>query len=221
MPIFRRTKALLLHLVCCFAAVNCSVLLYTRRFQFRRKLNVISLAHTRINNLPSSATPCSTCATAARLNRSLPPSKDPVPIVQETGWASGPVWTGAEYLAPSLGFDPRTFQPVASRCTVWDFFSSLQITNLTHNSFSCICLFQFCTCFEQPISYHQESQLYRYDVCYTSLYVGERVVCGVRGTPHSHLQILTYTRGRIDSIDYPDDEHLVARNMYRICKPLI
>jgi hypothetical protein len=26
------------------------------------------------------------------------PGKDPVPIVQEAGWAPGPVWTGAEYL---------------------------------------------------------------------------------------------------------------------------
>ena len=25
--------------------------------------------------------------------------KDPVPIVQEAGWVSGPVWTGAENLA--------------------------------------------------------------------------------------------------------------------------
>ena len=44
------------------------------------------------------------------------PGKDPVPIVQETGWAPGPVWTGAENLAPP-GFDPRTVQPVASRYT--------------------------------------------------------------------------------------------------------
>ena len=29
------------------------------------------------------------------------PWKDPVPIVQEAGWAPGPVWTGAENLAPS------------------------------------------------------------------------------------------------------------------------
>ena len=28
-----------------------------------------------------------------------PPGKDPVPIVQEAGWAPGSVWTGAEYLA--------------------------------------------------------------------------------------------------------------------------
>jgi hypothetical protein len=41
------------------------------------------------------------------------PGKDPVPIVQEAGWAPEPVWVGAENLAP-LGFDPRTFQPVAS-----------------------------------------------------------------------------------------------------------
>jgi len=27
------------------------------------------------------------------------PGKDPVPIAQEAGWAPGPVWTIAEYLA--------------------------------------------------------------------------------------------------------------------------
>ena len=27
--------------------------------------------------------------------------KDPVPVVQEAGWALGPVWTGAENLAPT------------------------------------------------------------------------------------------------------------------------
>ena len=46
----------------------------------------------------------------------LTPGKDPVPIVQEAGWASGPVWTGAENLAPP-GFDPRAVQPVGSRYT--------------------------------------------------------------------------------------------------------
>jgi hypothetical protein len=54
------------------------------------------------------------------------PQKDPVLIVQETGWAPGPVLTGAENLAPtgirSLDhpvhrFDPRTVQSVASRYT--------------------------------------------------------------------------------------------------------
>ena len=29
------------------------------------------------------------------------PWKDPVPIVQEAGWAPGPVWTGAKNLAPT------------------------------------------------------------------------------------------------------------------------
>ena len=55
---------------------------------------------------------------ASRPGRSLPPGKDPVPIVQEAGWAPGPVWTGAKNLAPP-GFDPRTIQPVASRYTDW------------------------------------------------------------------------------------------------------
>ena len=44
-----------------------------------------------------------------------------VPIVQEAGWAPGPVWTSAENLFPPPGFDPLTIQPVASRlskCTV-------------------------------------------------------------------------------------------------------
>jgi len=31
----------------------------------------------------------------------LYPGKDPVPIVQEAGWAPGPVWTEAENLAPT------------------------------------------------------------------------------------------------------------------------
>jgi hypothetical protein len=30
-----------------------------------------------------------------------PRERDPVPIVQEDGWAPGPVWTGAENLAPT------------------------------------------------------------------------------------------------------------------------
>jgi hypothetical protein len=29
------------------------------------------------------------------------PGKEPVPIVQEAGWAPGPVWIGAENLAPN------------------------------------------------------------------------------------------------------------------------
>jgi len=31
---------------------------------------------------------------AACPGRTLPPGKDPVPILQEAGWAPGPVWTG-------------------------------------------------------------------------------------------------------------------------------
>ena len=38
---------------------------------------------------------------ASRPGRSLPPGKDPVPIVQEAGRAPGPVWTGAENLSPT------------------------------------------------------------------------------------------------------------------------
>ena len=44
------------------------------------------------------------------------PGKDPVPIVQEAGWAPGPVWTGGKSRPPT-GLDPLTVQPVASRYT--------------------------------------------------------------------------------------------------------
>ena len=33
---------------------------------------------------------------AARPGRNLPPGKDPVPNVQEAGWAPGPVWMGGK-----------------------------------------------------------------------------------------------------------------------------
>jgi hypothetical protein len=38
------------------------------------------------------------------------PKKEPVPMVQEAGWALGSIWTCAKNLAPP-GFDPRTVQP--------------------------------------------------------------------------------------------------------------
>jgi hypothetical protein len=39
------------------------------------------------------------------------PGKDPVPIVQEAGWAPGPVWTGAENLAPHRDSIPGPSSP--------------------------------------------------------------------------------------------------------------
>ena len=39
------------------------------------------------------------------------PRKDPVPIVQEAGWAPGPVWTGAENLAPHRDSIPGPSTP--------------------------------------------------------------------------------------------------------------
>jgi hypothetical protein len=39
---------------------------------------------------------------------------NPVPILQEAGWGTGPFWTTSKNL-PTPGFDPRTVQPVASR----------------------------------------------------------------------------------------------------------
>jgi len=44
------------------------------------------------------------------------PGKDPVPIVQEAGWAQGRSGQVRKILPPP-GFDPRTVQSVASRYT--------------------------------------------------------------------------------------------------------
>jgi len=46
----------------------------------------------------------------------LPRERALLPIVQGAGWASGPVWTGAENL-PSPEFELRTINPVTSHCT--------------------------------------------------------------------------------------------------------
>ena len=57
------------------------------------------------------------------------PGKYPVPIVQEAGWASGPVWTGAEILPPP-GFDPQTVHPMASHYIDWATWLSGQVLAL-------------------------------------------------------------------------------------------
>ena len=51
------------------------------------------------------------------------PGKDPVPIVQEAGWASEPVWI----VSPPPEFDPRTFQSVASRYTDYAILTELHL----------------------------------------------------------------------------------------------
>jgi len=45
------------------------------------------------------------------------PGRDPVPILQEAGWAPGPVWTGGK--SRPTGIRSRTVQPVVSRYTDW------------------------------------------------------------------------------------------------------
>ena len=81
--------------------------------------------------------------------------------------------------------------------------------------FFSIYLFQFATCFEQSRVHHQENQLYQYNLWYMSLCVGDRFVYRSERnyTRNGHRHKVTYIRGLIDTIDSPDDEHRVARNM--------
>jgi hypothetical protein len=48
---------------------------------------------------------------ASRRDRSLPPGKDPLPIAQEAVSAPGPVWTGAQNLAPHRDSIPGPSNP--------------------------------------------------------------------------------------------------------------
>jgi hypothetical protein len=45
------------------------------------------------------------------------PGKDPVPIVQEAGWASGPIWTDAKNLVPARIRSPD--RPAHSQLLYW------------------------------------------------------------------------------------------------------
>jgi len=97
--------------------------------------------------------------------------------------------------------------------TIWQF---LLISNLTYFlMYLFIYLFHFSTCFEQPSAHHQKSQLYQYIICYVSLCVGDCLICrsGRTGIPGSHLHRVIHSRWCIDTIDFSDDEHWVARNM--------
>jgi len=62
---------------------------------------------------------------AARPRRNLPPGKDPVPILQEVGWAPEPVWTGRKS-RPHRDSIPD-FQPIVSRCTDWAIRQKVQV----------------------------------------------------------------------------------------------
>jgi hypothetical protein len=92
----------------------------------------------------------------------LTPGKDPVPILQEVGWASGPVGVIAENLALPV-FDPRTFQPVASRYTDWATLGP------ESNVISWICKIHFWRCnhfslfyFEAPVLLRKSHVMYHW-----------------------------------------------------------
>jgi hypothetical protein len=70
--------------------------------------------------------------------------------------------------------------------------------------------FDFSTCFEQLCAHHQESQLYQFNVWYMS---GRNCSSFPTCIPDGHLHRVPYTRCCTDTIDSPDDEHRVARNM--------
>ena len=53
---------------------------------------------------------------AARLDRTLPPGKDPVPTVEEAGWVPGPVWTAGKTRPTGIRSPDR---PTRSQTLYW------------------------------------------------------------------------------------------------------
>jgi hypothetical protein len=77
-----------------------------------RRWGVKGLCH-GVDGLPPSSASRGVSITPRPL---FTPGKDLVPILQEAGWAPGPVWTGMENLVPT-GIRSWTVQPIASRYT--------------------------------------------------------------------------------------------------------
>ena len=71
------------------------------------------------------------------------PWKDPVPIVQEGGWAPGPVWTGAENLASTGIRSPD--RPARSESLYRLSYPGLQDTLATYEIRNYVAL---CHCYE-------------------------------------------------------------------------
>jgi hypothetical protein len=55
-----------------------------------------------------------------------PQKRDPVPIVQETGWAPGPVWTGAEN-HNNIKFKEANFHPRESKHRVIKVYGEAEV----------------------------------------------------------------------------------------------
>ena len=67
------------------------------------------------------------------------------------------------------------------------------------------------TCFEHSSAHHQEIHLYQYDICCMSLYVGDRLPSKPAYQAVTYIYQISYWYN-----EYPDDEYLNSRNMWRI-----
>ena len=67
------------------------------------------------------------------------PGKDPVPIVQKAGWAAGPIWSGAENLAPTRIFFFKWLVYWPSSCLVrcYSMFDDVRVF-FPHFSAGCV-----------------------------------------------------------------------------------
>ena len=86
----------------------------------------------------------------------LSPGKNTVPFIQESGWASGPAWTGMENLIPNNIWSPNS--PAAEEIKSW-----LNSGNACHHSVWNICL-SFAT-----ERYNLKTEICRAIICFVVL----------------------------------------------------
>jgi len=78
--------------------------------------------------------------------RPLYPGKDPVSVVQEAGWASGPVWTSAENLTSHRDLIPGPSSPVVSCYAVCPIPAAIGLEGTTIQAFALVTECRRCSC---------------------------------------------------------------------------
>jgi len=118
------------------------------------------------------------------------PGKDPVPIVQEAGWAPGPVWTGAENLAPTGIWSPD--HAAHSQLLYWLCYQPTSNLFGRHirNSPTILC----CITWRQSCGWVTTGNVHQAPHTHTHTHTHTRTHTRARARAHTHTHTHTHTR---------------------------